>query len=52
MLVDDGRHYEMITFLKQLMNLEKNPEITLTNRICVFLYRETANQLCWKCQWN
>lgn len=44
MLVDDGRHYEMITFLKQLMNLEKNPEITLpTEYVYFFIEKQPIN---------
>lgn len=44
MLEDDGRHYEMITFLKQLMNLEKNPEITLpTEYVYFFIEKQPIN---------
>ena len=44
MLIDSGRHYEMITFLKQLMDLEKNPEITLpTEYVYFFIEKQPIN---------
>lgn len=36
MIVNSGRHYEMITFLRQLMNLEKNSEITFPTEYVYF----------------
>lgn len=44
MIVDIGRHYEMITFLRQLMNLEKNPEITFpTEYVYIFIEKQPIN---------
>ena len=44
MLIDDGRHYEMITFLRQLGDLKKNPEITLpTEYVYFFIEKQPIN---------
>lgn len=44
MIVNSGRHYEMITFLRQLMNLEKNSEITFpTEYVYFFIEKQPIN---------
>ena len=44
MIVNSGRHYEMITFLRQLMNLKKNPEITFpTEYVYFFIEKQPIN---------
>ena len=44
MIIDSGRHYEMITFLRQLMDLKKNPEIKLpTEYVYFFIEKQPIN---------
>ena len=44
MIINSGRHYEMITFLRQLMNLEKNSEITFpTEYVYFFIEKQPIN---------
>lgn len=44
MIIDSGRHYEMITFLRQLMDLKKNSEIKLpTEYVYFFIEKQPIN---------
>ena len=44
MIVDSGRHYEMITFLRELRDLKKNPEIKLpTEYVYIFIEKQPIN---------
>lgn len=44
MMLDYGRHYEMITFLRELTDLEKNPEITFpTEYVYFFIEKQPIN---------
>ena len=44
MIIDSGRHYEMITFLRQLMDLKRNSEIKLpTEYVYFFIEKQPIN---------
>lgn len=44
MIVDCGRHYEMITFLREIRDLKKNPEITFpTEYVYFFIEKQPIN---------
>ena len=44
MIVDDGRHYEIITFLRELKDLEKNSSITFpTEYVYFFIEKQPIN---------
>ena len=44
MIIEFGRHYEMITFLRELRNLKKNSEITMpTEYVYFFIEKQPIN---------